>query len=235
MTLLSFTGLLTAFVLYRAGVLENVFQSSPNGGKMPGIAALSPQSDSAKAMQIMPSSKSIGVFQNTSTGGNSSQSDSAKRVNDSLARKIKDSLDSYHERERLFLSSSKSGAIVNSININTVSNNEAIGFENTQDLIEKLASSKYFKSFLKHWEDSTKLKELPIIFSSKSGHAADIQDIKLLKDIIDNMMKTDSSKSGHAANILDLKLWKGTIDSIMKTDSSKIKSKKTPATKTPKK
>lgn len=178
---------------------------------MPGIAALSPQSDSAKAMQIMPSSKSIGVFQNTSTGGNSSQSDSAKRVNDSLARKIKDSLDSYHERERLLLSSSKSGAIVNSININTVSNNEAIGFENTQDLIEKLDSTKTFKSFLKHWEDSMKLKEFQLMPSSKSSVAPRFKDIKLIESILNN------------------------IDSMMKTDSSKIKSQKTPATKTPKK
>lgn len=201
MTLLSFTGLLTAFVLYRAGVLENVFQSSPNGGKMPGIAALSPQSDSAKAMQIMPSSKSFGVFQNTTARGNSSQSDSAKRVNDSLARKIKDSLDSYHERERLLLSSSKSGAIVNSIKI------ESIGSENIQDLIEFLDSIKNTDSF-KHLQDSLHKQKLQIMSSSKSARTIDIQYINLIL-----------SK----------------IDSIMKTDSSKIKSQKTPATKTPKK
>jgi hypothetical protein len=153
MTLLSFTGLLTAFVLYRAGVLENVFQSSPNGGKMPGIAALSPQSDSAKAMQIMSSSKSIGVIQNTTTGGNSSQSDSAKRVNDSLARKIKDSLDSYHERERLLLSSSKSGSVLNGRLLKTFGNIDmssilTTGSENVQDSIEKLDSTKLSNPFL---------------------------------------------------------------------------------------
>jgi hypothetical protein len=56
-----------------------------------------------------------------------------------------------------------------------------------------------------------KLKEFQLMPSSKSSVAPRFKDIKLIESILNN------------------------IDSMMKTDSSKIKSQKTPATKTPKK
>lgn len=182
---------------------------------MPGIAALSPQSDSAKTMQIMSSSKSIGVIQNTSTGGNSSQSDSAKRHYESLTRKIKDSLDNYNKL--MLLDGSKSSTMFSPVKtfgnikmhtILTTRSEKQYSNEKRDSINRSNEILRQWEDSMKQREDSMKSKKFQIMYSSKSGQTVSIQDIKLIK---------------------------GTIDSMMKTDSSKIKSKKTPATKTPKK
>lgn len=192
MTLLSFTGLLTAFVLYRAGVLENVFQSSPNGGNMPVTGVISPQNDSAKTMHIMPSSKSIGVT-SANFSGNKDTSKINKDSNLPKVTKNKSGLRIEKPKNEIqwdIAASSKSMTPI-------IKNPERL-LVNLDSLINKP----------KQKNESLQLKESQILRSSKSGSGASIEDIKLMK---------------------------GFIDSLMKTDSSKIKSKKTPATKTPKK
>jgi len=192
MTLLSFTGLLTAFVLYRAGVLENVFQSSPNGGKKLEVAN---GRDSVKKTELMPTSKSLGIASNFS-----GKKDTSEMIKDSIIPKVTNT--TTDERIEMAKNDKQWEIAASSKSITPIVKNPERMLVNINLNLDSLINKP------KQQNDSHKLKESQIMLGSKSGRGARLEDIKLVK---------------------------GLIDSIMKTDSSKIKSKKTPATKTPKK